>query len=813
MAAALAAHGRRNGRLILLALLVVTSGVLQLSTRVCAQVYHRAQGRVLDAGSGQLLAAANVRVLESGRGTITNADGAWLLRLPAGETTLVFSYIGYLSDTLQVNLQANLVYDARLEPTLIEMPVMRVSAGDIARGVVRRAIAAKDSIYAGLESYRFEGFTRRIIAREDSIAGITEGYNYGYWRTGEPLREELRQYRATENMPAEFSEMQGVLTIVDFSRDDLELAGNRYVGPLHPHAFRYYDYDLESIVSQDGSDIYRIAVLPRTSLVPLLEGTISIADSVWALVGIDLEPAEAIVFPFTDGLEIAWQQNFGRWDQGYWLPTDIRMTGGVRVELGPIRIPRIGFDQTSVIYGYDINVPIPDSIFARTDPVTELPEAADIDSLFWEQNEVLPLTDEEERAYTQIDSTETLEEQFTPPGFRMETGDQEVTLIGEAGGAIAGTLIEHLDLRYTRVEGAYVGLYAGADSLLLNGLETLWRGGRAFSADRWWWEGTLSFARGGRPRGPNQPGRAPATVSLAFYDRLARSPHAGFYPGFLNSVTTLFFKDDYFDYHRARGIGVRIENLLWRSYGSSFDLVLHASMARHTSLPVVTNWSVSSRDDPSRPNPPVSIENARWTRYGATLTVGEPESPAGVATARGVRLSLERGSTPAAGGRDYFSVQGVASYAIMTFTNRYLFSPQLIVRAAGGWSSGDLPRELLFGPVNALGFYGPFGALHGAAHRELAGQRYWVVTAEHNFRNQPFMALGLRRLAETGLEVIVHGAVAQTRRAGTTLPAAGPYTELGCGLGRIWDIFRIDVTRRFSSPAGWYLTLALTTFM
>ncbi len=829
MAAALTAYGRGDRGLILgsrrHSATVLRSGLLRRFATIlwlglllapapaAGQVYHRAGGRVLDARTSQPLAAANIRVLESGRGTIANAEGAWLLRLPAGPTTFVFSYVGYLSDTFQVDLQADLNYDARLEPTLIEMPVMRVSAGDIARGVVRRAIEAKETIYAGLESYRFEGFTRRIITREDSIAGITEGYNYGYWREGESLREELRQYRSTENLPAEFSQLQGVLQIVDFSRDDLDLAGQRYVGPLHPHAFRYYDYDLESIVSQDGTDIYRIIVEPRTTLVPLLTGTISIADSVWALVGVDLEPAEVFVFPFTDGLEIAWQQSFSRWDDGYWLPTDVRMRGGVRVELGPIKIPRIGFDQTSVIYDYDINVPIPDSIFSRDELVTELPEAAGVDTLFWEQNEVLPLTSDEERAYSQLDSTETLEEQFSPPGFRMETGDESVTLIGEVGDRVTGALLEHLDLRYTRVEGAYAGLHAGADSLLLPELEILGKGGYAFSAERWWWEGTLRAEWGGREPGPNQAGRSPTSLEVSYFDRPARSPQAGFYPGLLNTLTTMLFKDDYFDYHRARGIEVSGETVLWGEYTRRGQLDWHAAWERHTSLPVVTNWSVAAPDDLSRVNPAVSLENALWTRYGATFTLGEPESPAGVASARGLRLRLEQGSTPAGGGRDYTSAEGVVSYAITTYTNRFLFSPQLILRAAGGWSEGDLPCEQWFGPVNALGFYGPFGSLRGAGHREFAGQRYWVVTAEHNFRNQLFLALGLRRLARTGLEVIAHGALARTRRNSLDLPAAGPYAEAGFGLGRIWDIFRLDFTRRFSSPAGWYLTFALTTFM
>jgi len=193
-----------------------------------------------------------------------------------------------------------------------------------------------------------------------------------------------------------------------------------------------------------------------------------------------------------------------------------------------------------------------------------------------------------------------------------------------------------------------------------------------------------------------------------------------------------------------------------------------------------------------------------------------------MSTGKGVLLSVEQGEAFGAGDfagptrfgyNSYTRVDGVLSYSIPTFTTRYLFSPMLVFRLAGGWSEGALPRELWRGPENALGYYCPLGALRSAGHRELAGTDYAVLTVEHNFRSQPFQMLGIRALYERGIELYAHGGIARSWRGETVIPDDGLYREVGFGIGRIAELFRIDFTRRLSEPAGWYLTLTLTTFL
>jgi hypothetical protein len=338
------------------------------------------------------------------------------------------------------------------------------------------------------------------------------------------------------------------------------------------------------------------------------------------------------------------------------------------------------------------------------------------------------------------------------------------------------------------------------------------RGGKGLSSGQWSWAIDLENVIGRRPAGPNQRGRPGVRIGLHYYDRVARSPDAGFYPTLVNSVTAVLAKVDYFDYHAAQGWMADLR--LGSSFMSHLDLYLASE--RHSALEVVTNYSLFQREKVSRPNP--VAEEGELDRYGMRVQLGQVESAAGVMTGKGVSVWTERGTGTLDGlERSYTRVDAVVSYSIPTVTSRFMFPPQLVLRLGGGWSSGHLPRQLWGASESALGVYGPLGALRGVGPRELAGTHYVILTAEHNFRNLPFLLLGLRAISETGLEILAHGGLARAWRRQPGLldeivPAERPYAEVGVGIGRIWDIFRIDLTRRLSEPRRWRFTVALTTF-
>jgi len=89
----------------------IRTGLIALISLICssvpAQVSHTVSGIVTDSRTGVSIATANVRVSETSRGTITNINGSYVLSLPTGEYTLIYSYVGYRTDSLTVILSSD----------------------------------------------------------------------------------------------------------------------------------------------------------------------------------------------------------------------------------------------------------------------------------------------------------------------------------------------------------------------------------------------------------------------------------------------------------------------------------------------------------------------------------------------------------------------------------------------------------------------------------------------------------------------------------------------------------------------------------
>ena len=91
---------------------------------------HSVQGIVTDAGSGETLIGATISYGE-GKGAVTDIDGRYYLKLEKGTYHLKVSYVGYIAQEMDVNLQnGDITQNFQLKtPTLTEVEVV----GDIAK--------------------------------------------------------------------------------------------------------------------------------------------------------------------------------------------------------------------------------------------------------------------------------------------------------------------------------------------------------------------------------------------------------------------------------------------------------------------------------------------------------------------------------------------------------------------------------------------------------------------------------------------------------------------------------------------------------
>ncbi|MEK6571158.1 MAG: DUF5686 family protein, partial [Bacteroidota bacterium] len=256
---------------------------------LCQDRVFSFSGTVVDEETGNPLPGVTLRVLNTSRGTVSGGDGAFRVSLPAGEHTIVISSVGYLPDSVSFVLTADVRRRVYLKPSPVQLQEVLVVAEDPGVDIIRKAIANKRKWMDLVQSYEFDAYTKQVLRKDTSIAGITESYTRGYWRKDDGLREVIQQRRQTENVPAARN-FTAVGQILNFNEDEIRLGGYTFVGPTASDALDNYDYKLERTYESKGMRVYELQMKPKSAVKPLFEGTISIADSTYAVMRVNVTP-------------------------------------------------------------------------------------------------------------------------------------------------------------------------------------------------------------------------------------------------------------------------------------------------------------------------------------------------------------------------------------------------------------------------------------------------------------------------------------------------------------------------------------------
>ncbi len=758
-----------------------------------AQSQYTVSGIVVDASTGKPLPAATIREQgPSNRGTISNERGEFQLSVPTGVSTLIISYLGYRSDTLNASSSNNRELRAALQPEAIKMAEIVVTDEDPAIEIIRRAIESKPKWMGALRTFQCEAYSRITIDFDTTIGAISESYLTLYWRTNDSLREVIRQKRQTKNL-AMGEIVNRIGEVTNFNDDTVVTGGFKFIGPTSPDAFSYYDYKLIRTRSMDGMDVYDIDVIPRSRIRPLFRGKISIAERSYAVINVDFEPNEAVAVPFLKNVSIHYLQQFRLYENRFWMPVDYRVKGKADVNIMGFSLLKFSFVRYVVMSDYKINPDFADSI-AVLPRLTAAPGANTFDSTYWANHPLLPLNVKEEAAYKTLDSTATLENQI---GGRTKSLNSITSVF---------TGLSYVDLRFNRVEGPFVGGKFDLDSVT-NSLAL--RGGLGYSFDdkRWKYSGGATYYVASQRM---------IGIGGDIYRKLDYRPDEGFYGDLEILLGSLFSKDDYRDYFLSRGWHGFLEgNFLRRREIPGLRAQLGYTDEYETSLRKITEYSFLDRDRTYRANPPIVDGTLHAltinAEYGdeALYFFSNPYLTAHTSIEYSSKsfLNSDFGFTRIAGGlRAKFP----------TYDMSLFFNPTMSISCYAGILTGDhLPQRLFNLESSYLGTAW-FGGLRAAGVKEFSGDRFVLFSVEHNFRRLPFLASGIPFLYNSNLELIVFGTVAQSWL--TPSPLAGPpifkttngwYYEGGISINRILDFLRFDLTWRGSEPQSLALTLGI----
>ena len=774
------------------------------------------RGTVTDAATGQPLPAATVQLAGTYRGTIANDEGEYSLKVQQLPATLKVSYIGYVSQDRALTAPAERV-DFALTPVPLLFDPIVVTAETSAEGIMRQVIRRKQAWRPSLASYQAQAYTRRVLENEEGIVMIGELASEIYWEREQGLREVVKSSRVTRNLDSHEEYTSALEGFTNFYDDDIPFISHMLIGPTHPDALKHYHFRLIGQRYLDDQVVFDISVEPKNKLQAAFVGRVAVLDEDFALLEVELAPSRAtttsaIPLPLIEHMDFAYQQQFRGFAGGVWLPVDYRASMEIKIGMVGLHFPAIKYNVVTRLSDYQVNVDMPDSLYASEEVLRVDSLAVAQDSSFARLADKVPLSAREQAAYATIDSTMQFEQAFQPTGFlarflveeeavqvKEETEQVKEETEEQAGSSRwLGQIGLKPVLRYDRVGGAHLGLEGNRG--LFGGLEAGGGTGYSVGLKRWSYRGRVGWQRtAGRVALEYERGPMPRTPSDS-------------YPLLLNSGQFLLGLDDYFDYYWNERLRARVHLSLPGQVG----LAMGFNHEAHSSLQETTAFSLLNRDWRPRPNP--AIEEGRLRSVEVGFEWGGPYQPFGMTANRRVEMGVEHSNTGLGSDFSFTRLHLALDGHFKTFLKRRFTPNALDVRLVAGYSIGDVPVQR-FGSLEAsMGFFSPFGAFRTVRGHPYEGEHYAALYWEHNFKTTPFELLGLWDWAMRGAGLVVHGASGRTwidpeRRANLGYDPRYEESfrhEVGVSL-MLYHLLRLDFTRRLDRP-GWSAGLSLVRF-
>jgi hypothetical protein len=749
-------------------------------------------GFIRDQESREVLPAANIRIAGGYRGTISNDDGKFRIELQQIPDTLIISYIGYESQKIIIGANPGQELHIFLKRILLEMPPVIVIAEDPAIDIMRKVISKKKIWRDALKTYQARAYSRLVLENDSGIVSIAESISETYWDREKGLRELIKSKKQTSNL-SDQENLAVASYIPNFYDDDIDEQGYKVIGPTHPDALKYYDFKLEKVRYLDDQDVFTIRVIPASKLQPTFAGTLDVQDSTFALLAVSLKPGSAILYPWPiQEWNLQYRQQFSNFGNIYWLPVDYRVEGTIRFGLTGLQFPRIHYKRITGLTDYQINIPLPDSLYQLKNFLTVDSLTLKDPSLFTERQAIIPLTQREEVAYQTLDSTMTLRKAFKPSGFLARMVEVQVQGDREDKGKNSGNFFKYFSPQvwFNRVDGLHAGLEYSLrlTDQLHSSLLAAYNTGLECGA----------YAAGLEYRFSS---KNPVRLKVAYSSNTdTRDGDSENYSRSLASAAPLLAAADYFDYYWNKSF--LVETAL---PGGLFNSVITVrfNSENHRSVSKQTDFNLPGSDYTQRPNPEIESGNLRSLEL--QIRFGDEYIPFGVVGQKRLEFNIES-SSPRLFRSDYNYTRytAAADLSLKTWLKRRLLPMSLDIHLVGGYAQGKLPVQKLYTIDGGLLGFSPFGTLRTLASRPYEGEKFAAIFMEHNFRTTLFELMGLDYLTRNGIGIIIHGAAGRTWISEERLETNGfeirhtdrLHYEAGLSLNGLFNIFRLDLTRR-----------------
>lgn len=746
---------------------------------------------------GEPLPGANIYIDGSSIGTITNNEGFYILKAPAGPQTIVFSFIGFINDTVTINLARGQTVrkNIRLREHTLQGDAIMVFAEEYndAQQIVRKTIENKNKYLAAIKNYTYEAYQKTVFEVDRSsrgrfMGGLIESKSRGYYQYPDRFQEVVLAKRQSKN----FSSLTNVFTvgkIPNLLEETIQFDELTVISPLSRRALDYYYFEMIDTTWFNQSMVFNMALSPKNETLPLFRGTISIIDREFAVVSLELHGDNRIVTTIRDSIYL--KETFREFQQKFWFPTLMQMTCRIKFDLPGL--PWLYWQQVGLLSNYSINNSAFHHEFDQNTLIYDLlPEvqAAQI----WDSEQVIPLNGRERKDLAHIDSVVTNANFLKKSALWFLQNFDKFLITGFYD-------FYHVN----RVQGQYLGIGVDTRRALEAGRYFL-RAGYGLSDKR------FNYDLGGRHLLAGER----LALRLRLYDRLNFADRWYRYNPTDITSQVYWAGKDYADYIYQRGALLGLEFKPVHHLRVSLDL----EQSRHNRAGIQkTDWPLD-RSPALRGAFPVQEGLFRTVGFGLVLDnlkyfdYGWLSAPDMAQDFYDIQLRLLVSSQQYLASARSFRLW----YAFINLYKKFPPYFHFYIRLNGGQLDGDKPLQYWFHLAGAYGSFGNPILFRTITSDRFLGDRFWAISLENNFKNTIFGLLHLPYFKNSKLDLLLFTNLGWIRNSGfrngdfnRMIIDGKPLTEAGVSIGNIFSFLRLDFTWRLNYKTGQDFNIRLTS--
>ena len=301
-------------------------------------------------GKGEALPFASIYIKGSTKGVNSKDEGNYSLKLEKGRYTIVFQYVGFSRQEVDIDLFDNKTLNIELKSDGISLSEVVVKAGeDPAYAIMRKAIKKRKFYVNPVTEYACQSYIKgleRLInipeklkkfvkitsgeTIDSTLLGVvylSESESNYYYKKPNKEKEIMYSSRVSgETRSFSFNQLSQMKLNFYLNTINLRnIADRPFISPLNGNAFLYYKYHLLGTIVEDGKVFNKIEVKPKRKTDPCFTGVIYIQENSWRLTSLDLRLTKDNKINFVDTLTFK-QLYAPVLSDSIWMPVNYNMS-------------------------------------------------------------------------------------------------------------------------------------------------------------------------------------------------------------------------------------------------------------------------------------------------------------------------------------------------------------------------------------------------------------------------------------------------------------------------------------------------------